>query len=69
VSGSTGAGSAGGGSGSGGGNGNNGSAAGNAQVAQGGLPFTGLHAPLLALFGLAMAAAGLSLRRRLNGLG
>jgi hypothetical protein len=45
---------------------NNGNVAGNAQTANGGLPFTGLHAPLLVLIGLGMAVAGFGLRRRLD---
>jgi hypothetical protein len=51
----------------GGGNGN-GPAAGTVQNASGGLPFTGLHVPLLILLGLGMAVTGLVLRRRLGSL-
>jgi hypothetical protein len=43
-----------------------GAAAGDAREAAGGLPFTGLHAPLLILIGLGMAVAGLTIRRRLG---
>jgi hypothetical protein len=49
----------------GGGNGN-GPAAGTVQNASGGLPFTGLHVPLLILLGVGMAATGLVLRKRLG---
>src|SRR5215208_1212469 len=50
-----------------GGNGN-GAAAVTAENASGGLPFTGLHVPLLILIGLGMAATGVVLKRRLGGL-
>jgi hypothetical protein len=52
----------------GGGNGGNGSVAGTAENASGGLPFTGLHVPLLIMLGLGMAATGLVLRKRLGSL-
>jgi hypothetical protein len=38
-----------------------------ATTAKGGLPFTGLHAPLMVLVALGMGAAGLALRKRVNG--
>jgi hypothetical protein len=37
-----------------------------ASTSGGGLPFTGMHAPLLVLMGLALAGAGFVLRRRLK---
>ncbi len=43
-----------------------GGAAREATTASGGLPFTGLHAPLMVLVALGMGAAGLALRKRLN---
>jgi hypothetical protein len=46
--------------------GGSGSAAASAQEAAGSLPFTGMHAPLLIVVGLGMAAAGLVIRRRLG---
>jgi len=39
-----------------------------AENASGGLPFTGLHVPLLILIGLGMAATGVVLKRRLGSL-
>jgi hypothetical protein len=44
----------------------NGPSAGAAHEASGSLPFTGMHAPLLALIGLGMALTGLTLRRQLR---
>ena len=55
-------------SGSGSGEKKSGSAAQSATAAPDGLPFTGFHAPLLALVGLVTAATGLVVRRRLQGL-
>jgi hypothetical protein len=45
---------------------NQGVAAQAATSSGGGLPFTGLHAPILILMGLALAGAGFVLRRRLK---
>ena len=46
----------------------NGPAATAVQNASGGLPFTGLHVPLLILLGVGMAATGLVLRKKLGSL-
>ncbi len=48
--------------------GGNGAAAVTATNTSGGLPFTGLHVPLLILIGLGMAATGVVLKRRLGSL-
>jgi hypothetical protein len=44
----------------------NGAVAGQVASSSGGLPFTGLHAPLMILVALGMGAAGLALRKRIN---
>ena len=66
VAGDTGSGGGGGAAGEQGGGGRNDPVATQARTSEGDLPFTGLHAPLLALIGLGMAIGGLAIRRSLQ---